>query len=254
MSIDWITVAAQIVNFLVLIWLLKRFLFQPILKGIDARELEIATRLAAADEAREAAEEAARRFEAERQEMEDGKTAFLDAARAQAESERARAHAETDRLVERERADWQKQMADTRDTYASNLQAAGAQTILSLTQKVLDDLADARLEEQIAARLCARMADIGDDLRAAGKRAERALIISQQTLPPSCRAQLQQAFGAVAGDIPLTFETDETQSPGIVLQCGGARVRWTVDSYLDTLHRELETQMADRRSRASDRP
>ena len=36
MSIDWITVAAQIVNFLVLVWLLKRFLYRPILNGIDA--------------------------------------------------------------------------------------------------------------------------------------------------------------------------------------------------------------------------
>ena len=34
MSIDWITVLAQIGNFLVLVWLLKRFLYKPILKGI----------------------------------------------------------------------------------------------------------------------------------------------------------------------------------------------------------------------------
>ena len=36
MSIDWITVAAQLINFLVLVWLLKRFLYRPILNGIDA--------------------------------------------------------------------------------------------------------------------------------------------------------------------------------------------------------------------------
>ena len=42
MTIDWITVAAQIANFLVLVWLLRRFLYRPILDGIDAREAEIA--------------------------------------------------------------------------------------------------------------------------------------------------------------------------------------------------------------------
>ncbi|HAB91660.1 MAG TPA: F0F1 ATP synthase subunit B, partial [Pseudomonas sp.] len=46
MSIDWITVLAQIANFLVLLWLLKRFLYRPILDGIDAREAEIARRMA----------------------------------------------------------------------------------------------------------------------------------------------------------------------------------------------------------------
>ena len=49
MSIDWVTVLAQIANFLVLLWLLKRFLYRPILDGIDAREAQISKRMAAAD-------------------------------------------------------------------------------------------------------------------------------------------------------------------------------------------------------------
>ena len=52
MSIDWITVAAQVANFLVLVWLLKRFLYRPILDGIDAREAEIAGRMQVAERAR----------------------------------------------------------------------------------------------------------------------------------------------------------------------------------------------------------
>ena len=51
MSIDWVTVLAQIANFLVLLWLLKRFLYRPILNGIDAREAAIAQRISDADAA-----------------------------------------------------------------------------------------------------------------------------------------------------------------------------------------------------------
>ena len=46
MLIDWFTVGAQAVNFLVLVWLLRRFLYRPILKAIDAREKRIADQLA----------------------------------------------------------------------------------------------------------------------------------------------------------------------------------------------------------------
>lgn len=53
MSIDWITVLAQLANFLVLVWLLKRFLYRPILDGIDAREAEITKSMAAAGEAQQ---------------------------------------------------------------------------------------------------------------------------------------------------------------------------------------------------------
>ena len=49
MLIDWFTVGAQVLNFLVLVWLMKRFLYKPILDAIDAREKGIATELADAD-------------------------------------------------------------------------------------------------------------------------------------------------------------------------------------------------------------
>src|ERR1019366_7787177 len=49
MLIDWFTVGAQVLNFLILVWLLKRFLYKPILNAIDAREKRIAAELADAD-------------------------------------------------------------------------------------------------------------------------------------------------------------------------------------------------------------
>jgi F-type H+-transporting ATPase subunit b len=49
MLIDWFTVGAQVLNFLILVWLLKRFLYKPILHAIDAREQRIAKELADAD-------------------------------------------------------------------------------------------------------------------------------------------------------------------------------------------------------------
>jgi len=55
LQIDWLTVAAQIVNFLVLIWLLQRFLYKPITNAMRRREERIEDRLAEAKEAREEA-------------------------------------------------------------------------------------------------------------------------------------------------------------------------------------------------------
>ena len=49
MLIDWFTVGAQVINFLILIWLMKRYLYQPILHAIDAREARIAAELSDAD-------------------------------------------------------------------------------------------------------------------------------------------------------------------------------------------------------------
>ena len=45
MDVDWITVAAQIANFLVLVWLLKRFLYGPVILAMDERDARIAGEL-----------------------------------------------------------------------------------------------------------------------------------------------------------------------------------------------------------------
>ena len=49
MLIDWFTFIAQVVNFLILMLLLKRFLYRPILSAIDAREQRIVAQIADAD-------------------------------------------------------------------------------------------------------------------------------------------------------------------------------------------------------------
>ena len=77
MSIDWVTVLAQIANFLVLLWLLKRFLYRPILDGIDAREAEIAKRMAAAEQAQQAAKEAESQYVKQRAQLVSEQDALL---------------------------------------------------------------------------------------------------------------------------------------------------------------------------------
>ncbi len=49
MLFDWFTLLAQLVNFLVLVWLLKRYLYKPILNAIDEREKLIARQLEEAE-------------------------------------------------------------------------------------------------------------------------------------------------------------------------------------------------------------
>ena len=60
MLINWFTVAAQVVNFLILLYLLKRFLYRPILGAMEERERRIASAMEEATKAEEAARQKAR--------------------------------------------------------------------------------------------------------------------------------------------------------------------------------------------------
>jgi F-type H+-transporting ATPase subunit b len=64
MSFSWTTFALQAVNFLILVWLLKRFLFKPVGNLVAERKAEIVRAQAEAEAARQSAERARKEIEA----------------------------------------------------------------------------------------------------------------------------------------------------------------------------------------------
>src|SRR5208282_6802242 len=90
MLIDWFTVGAQALNFIILVWLLKRFLYKPILDAVDAREKRIAAELADADKQKAAARLEREEFQHKNEEFDKQRTELLKIATAEAQSERQR--------------------------------------------------------------------------------------------------------------------------------------------------------------------
>ena len=244
MSIDWITVAAQIANFLVLVWLLKRFLYRPILDGIDAREAEIAAKMQEAVHAREKAEEAERERLDQVRELNARQADIAEEVRQRAEAERDTLLAEARNRLEQERNAWQAHMEEETRKYAVKLQRASSRALLSLTRKALTDRADETLEGQIARHLCKRLDNMAPDLRTAAGQGAVAVVTSRETLPETARDDLETGLRAVFPDAAVRFETDADQPVGVILRIGGAELDWTVDGYVDSLSDLMDAQLA----------
>ena len=90
MLIDWFTVGAQALNFIILVWLLKRFLYKPILNAVDAREKRIAAELADADAKKAEAQKERDEFQRKNEEFDQQRAALLSKATEEAKAERQR--------------------------------------------------------------------------------------------------------------------------------------------------------------------
>ncbi|MBW4935321.1 F0F1 ATP synthase subunit B family protein [Marinobacter sp. F4206] len=235
MSIDWITVIAQIANFLVLVWLLKRFLYQPILNGIDAREAEIAERMGEAEKARRKAVAAEADFVARKNKLLVEDAAIVDAAIKEAERQRDALLAETHQKLEQEHKDWQRHLQREQQKFTAELYRAGADTLYQLVRKALRDLADDQLEERIALHVTAKLEPMAPDLLAAAGRAEEAIASTHVSLSEGAQATLVRALADLMPGIPIRFQVDDDQAPGLVLRIGSTQVAWTVDSYTEEL-------------------
>ncbi|MEP6288268.1 MAG: hypothetical protein ABJ079_00040 [Marinomonas sp.] len=243
MSIDWITVAAQIANFLVLVGLLKRFLYRPILDGIDAREVEITNRMQEAVQAKEQAQAVEQDYEDKMQTLNVAQSEMTETIRKSAEAQRDDLLAEAQKRLETESATWKAHLDEETHKYTAKMHRAGARALLSLTRKALIDLADETLEARMAHHLVGQFGPMAPDLKRAAGQATEAVITSQGLLQDSVKKELTAELRGVFPKIEMRFGTDEEQAPGLVLRVGGAQLSWTVESYIDGLGSLIEEQL-----------
>lgn len=251
MSIDWITVGAQIANFLLLVWLLKRFLYQPILRGIDAREAEIRQRMAAAGVAEDKARTAEAGFLQQKQQLQEDQGAVVERIERETAAKRDQIVAKARAQLAQEQQDWRAYLESERDRFTTELRRAGAETMFELTRKALYDLADQSLEEQIARYVAGRLQPLMASLQTTTEHATEAVITTRGELSAQGRAQVTAALRDTLPEFQLRFEVEPEQAPGLILRVGGVQVAWTVDSYMnsfDDLMNERLTQGAPSRS------
>src|SRR5271167_3809410 len=113
MLIDWFTVGAQGLNFIILVWLMKRFLYKPILNAIDAREKKIAAELADADAKRADAKKERDEFQKKNEDFDKQRADLLARATDDASKER-------DRLLEQANKAADALAAQRRDSLATD--------------------------------------------------------------------------------------------------------------------------------------
>jgi len=254
-QIDWITVLAQIVNFLVLVWLLQRFLYAPITQAMAGREAHIEARLADARKAREEAEAEAERLRERQRELEDRREDMLGNARNAAEALKREREEEIRTEIEAERRAWREQIEEERDDFARELKRRASGEVVAIVRKVLAEFADADLGAQLADEFAGRLGALGPEERerlAVAARASRepALVESGIELPPPARGRITRAVHqALETEIEVDYRTAEEVLLGVRLTIGGQTAEWSAARHLARLEAALGEALEENASR-----
>jgi F-type H+-transporting ATPase subunit b len=226
MTINWSTFALEILNFLVLVWILKRFLYRPVLAVIAARRAAVEKTLADAA----ARESTARELETRYQGRLDEWAREKDAARAQLttemQTERTRQLAALKDALDAERASRAAaaERAAAQDRLAMEREAArnGARFASRLLQAVAGPETGARLTELALRELATLPAERVATLRAELARAAAPpRVISAHVLDDAMRARISAAIAALAGATTLPeFTTDAQLLAGVRIEAG----------------------------------
>lgn len=245
MQFDWFTFGAQIFNFVILLLLLRRFLYRPITKAMAAREEKVAARF---DEAEKVAAEAHREaelFHEKRLELEEQRSQMLAEVTAEAANQRKQllhdARAEVDAL----RKGWYAAIEREKTLFLTELRHRVSKQVFAIARQALHDLADADLEEQIVAVFIQRLQRLDEEERTlltqATARGEPSIVLrSAFALGATQRQQLSTAVAALLEETPaVTFDEEADLLCGIELQVYGHRIAWSLRNYIQSLEESL---------------
>lgn len=241
MLIDWFTIAAQIVNFLILIWLLQRFLYGPIVRAMETREQRIQRRMRDAEQQRAEAEQAAQEYRSRLDDLEQRRAELLAAAQAEADQRRLELIEKARVDAERLRARWQKAIRRNQQTFLTELSRRSGLQVIAIARRVLSDVAEADLEKQIIGMFLQRLWQIDPAeqaiLRGIQSRSQQPVIFrSAFALPAAQRQRIASVVHELLGEhLTLEFETAPDLICGVSLVIGGREISWGVQSYLETL-------------------
>ena len=243
MLIDWFTVGAQALNFLILVWLLKCFLYKPILHAIDEREKHIAAELADADAKKAEAQKERDEFAHKNEEFDQQRAALLTKATDEAKAERLRLLDEARKAADAFSAKRQETLQSDAKNLNQAISRRTQQEVFAIAHKTLTDLAGTSLEERMGEVFTNRLREMnGEAKKGLGEALKTAsapaLVRSAFDLPEEQRAAIQKALNETFSvDIHVGFETAPDLISGIELTTNGQKVAWSIADYLASLEK-----------------
>lgn len=253
MTLDWSTLTLQTINFAVLVFLLNRFLYRPVLRMIDARKADVERQYEAAVATREKARVHLAEIEAKQASIAGEREAALKAAAAQAQEAAsaltAKAERESQALIEEAR----KTIAAEREHALDEARAAALDLGSEFARRLLAEVpAPLHMEEWIEPfRAEAWIERIEHYLNALPKPEAESLarqlangsvltVITASPLPPQTaemwRDRLRRTLG---GDIAIAFGADPNLIAGAELHFPAAVLRFSWQSALAAMRSEV---------------
>jgi len=244
MPFDWFTIVAQIINFSVLLWLLRRFLYQPILNGLDAREMRLEKILEEANSKNADAEQRQNSCQHKEAKLEQQRTSILEKAKTEAKEQRIKLVA----CAQKDADEILRKRLDALQSVLRNLQqeilSQNIEEVYATAAKILDDLAGIELEQAIVDKFLrqfnALQSEEYETLLEAIKGTNIVVVRSAFVLSDKYKSNIERTLNDLLSkqnpsSITLNFICVPTLMAGLELNVGGWKLAWSIHDHLKKL-------------------
>jgi len=245
LQIDPLTVAAQIFNFGLLVWLLNRFLYKPIVNVIAAREQAIKERIEQAEALKAEAEQQRLAYERQRAELESAREQYLREAREEARRLREQLLEQAAAEAEEERKRWLEQLAAEQRELSARVQEGIIRQAGAVARKLLREMSGAELGDGVITALAARLEEHAERLAQA-----QPPVTVRLSFAPSpeqaerIRSVLGRLMNRELGEDDVKVVHDESLLLGAEVQLEDVALAWTARDFVAAWEEDAAEMMA----------
>jgi len=247
-ELNWSTFVLEIINFLVLVWILKRFLYQPVLDVIARRREGIEKRLSDAETVHAEAEALQKQYEGRLSDWERERQAARESLAAEIDAERERRLAELDTSIQQAQEKARAGEARRAEQVSRKMEESALAQGSRFATRILEQASGPELEARLTELLISELAELPEEQAVklhnhVRNNADSALVTSAYPLAEERRRRLEQAIKAVTGpDRGVQFEQDSELIAGVRVTIGAwvlaANVREELRGFAELAHDE----------------
>jgi F-type H+-transporting ATPase subunit b len=249
MKINWFTVIAQIINFFVLVWLLRRFLYKPVLKAIDERENKIASELKDAKAKETEAKKEQAEFMKKNEKFDQQKKKLMDNVIAETNEEREKLLEEARNEAAVLRSKLEKSLDAMQENLEHDIAQKTQEEVFAITRKTLKDLASMSLEEQSVNIFVNRLKELKNEekkkLTDAFKSGSDSILVQTAfDLPSKQQTEIKSTVNEILGTkTQFQFKTVPKLISGIELTSNGYKLAWSISEYISSIQKSISETM-----------
>jgi F-type H+-transporting ATPase subunit b len=249
MTFDWFTFVAQLFNFFLLILLLRRFLYRPVLKIMDERQERIKAQIEEAKKREEHAAQTLNHYQAEQGRWLSERETQLAQVQADVQTTKQALLKEVRTEVEGQRKQWQDALAKEKEDFLHSLEKRATREVFESMRSALRNLADVELQEQIIRVFIRRLSQLSDADQAAMRTAllhtrNQVQVTTSFGLTLEQKSELELALkAALRQPVSMQVKRNSELICGLEMSIYDQKAAWSIASYLEALQATTSRQL-----------
>jgi len=228
LQLDWSTFLLEVINFLILVWLLKRFLYQPVLNIIEQRRRKIDDTLDQATQAQQEAQALKTQYETRLSDWQEEKRGLLEKLEQETSRERSKRLQQLDEELEQQRLKDQSRNQQLQAQWRSHAENEALQQGAAFATRLLKSLGGPELDLRLHQLFIEQLADLPQaemqKLREGWEDGETGIEVFSavpldKAQQQSIRQALEQVLGPAHGN--WNFSVDKALLSGLRVSAGG---------------------------------